>query len=253
MAYYLGSSFDGTVGGVKFGDEDILKYDGGSEAWSLFFDGSDVGLGGADVDAFTVRADGSLLINLVNPINLGTLGEVDDSDILLFAPTSLGTTTAGTFSLYFDGADVGLTTDGEDIDGLAELTNGQLLITTQGSVAVTGVSAKDKDLLAFAPTGLGSNTAGTWSLYFEGADIGLTTADEDVHGIYMTAGGDLYLTMLGGFQIGGISGGGTDVVVCRLISGGTNSVCSPPASIAWLGSAHGFATGVIDSFYVDLP
>ena len=47
------SSFvnDGTVGGVAFGDEDILQFNG--TTWSLFFDGSDVGLpAAADVFAF---------------------------------------------------------------------------------------------------------------------------------------------------------------------------------------------------------
>ncbi|MEM8859807.1 MAG: S8 family serine peptidase, partial [Chloroflexota bacterium] len=44
---FVSSSSGGTVGGVSFADEDIIAYDTASATWSMFFDGSDVGLGGA--------------------------------------------------------------------------------------------------------------------------------------------------------------------------------------------------------------
>jgi hypothetical protein len=44
---------------------------------------------------------------------------VDDSDIVCFVPSSLGATTAGAFVFHFDGSDVGLTTDDEDVDAIA--------------------------------------------------------------------------------------------------------------------------------------
>ena len=49
---YLGSSSAGTAGGVAFEDEDVLVKDMTTGAWALYFDGSDVGLSGTDVDAF---------------------------------------------------------------------------------------------------------------------------------------------------------------------------------------------------------
>src|SRR4030095_4256735 len=49
------ASFDGggTIGGVTFADDDILRFNGST--WSLYFDGSDVGLGsGVDATAFAL-------------------------------------------------------------------------------------------------------------------------------------------------------------------------------------------------------
>ena len=75
----------------------------------MFFDGSDVGVGGVDVDAASLLPDASILMSFDAAITLGTLGTVADADIVRFVPTSTGSTTAGTFQLYFDGSDVGLT------------------------------------------------------------------------------------------------------------------------------------------------
>ena len=92
---YLGSSSAGTAGGIAFEDEDVLVKDMTTGAWSLYFDGSDVGLSGTDVDAFDLRADGSLLMSFDTDFTLANFGEVDDSDILRFVPTSTGANTAG--------------------------------------------------------------------------------------------------------------------------------------------------------------
>jgi hypothetical protein len=115
---YLGSSTSGTAGGAAFADEDVLIKDMGTGAWSLFIDGSDIGLANTDVDAFELQSDGSLLMSFDTDFTLSGFGAVDDSDILRFTPTSTGDTTAGTWSWYFDGSDVGLTTTSEDVDSI---------------------------------------------------------------------------------------------------------------------------------------
>ena len=92
---YLGSSSAGTAGGVAFEDEDTLVKDMTTGAWALYFDGPDVGLSGTDVDAFDLRADGSLLLSFDSDFTLANFGAVDDSDILRFVPTSIGAVTAG--------------------------------------------------------------------------------------------------------------------------------------------------------------
>ena len=43
-------------------DEDILEFDTGSSSWSIYFDGSDVGVTN-DVNAFTLLSDGTILIS----------------------------------------------------------------------------------------------------------------------------------------------------------------------------------------------
>jgi hypothetical protein len=251
MSYYFSFNSDGEVGGVSFADEDILRFDPATGAWTLFFDGSDVGLAQNNIDAFHIRPDGSLLFSTAKPFKPAGLSKFDDSDVLYFDPHSVGEETAGTFALHFDGSDVGLTTSGERIGGLVELPDGRLLISTYGSAAVPGVKAKDEDILLFSPASLGAETSGTWALYFNGSAIGLSTRHEDIRGIAMTGDNQLHLTMLGDFQAGEAAGGGSDVLLCSLAATGQQTVCAPPLSIVWHGSSNGLDAYNIDGLSMD--
>jgi len=246
---YLSSNSNGTAGGVAFADEDILSHNKTTGAWAMYFDGSDVGITG-DIDAFALMPDGTILISLDADGTVGSLGVVDESDIIQFTPTSLGTTTAGTFTLYFDGSDVSLTTSAEDIDSIDFAPDGRLIIGTGGSFSVTGVSGGDEDLIAFTATSLGSTTAGTWSLYFDGSDVGLNEAStEDINEIWIDPANNLiYITTLGAFSVTGVSGDGADVFVCAPGMLGTSTICT--YAMYWDGSLNGFAGEVVDGLDV---
>jgi hypothetical protein len=110
----------------------------------LFVDGSDIGLANTDVDAFELQGDGTLLMSFDTNFTLTGFGAVDDSDILRFTPTSTGNTTAGTWSWHFDGSDVGLTTNDEDV-GIRLAPDGRLLAH---SATLSPVHPADEDLLA---------------------------------------------------------------------------------------------------------
>lgn len=246
---YLGSSTSGTAGGVSFADEDVLIKDMGTGTWTLFIDGSDIGLSNTDIDAFELMADGSMLMSFDSDFSLSGFGSVDDADILRFTPTSTGSTTAGTWSWYFDGSDVGLSTSDEDIDALVVLPDGRLIISVVGNVSVTGVSGADEDLLAFSPNALGSTTSGTWAMYFDGSDVGLSnTSNEDVNGVWVDAAGKIYLTTLGNFSVTGVSGDGSDIVACMPGSLGSTTTCT--WSMYWDGSVNGFSGEVTDSLTI---
>ena len=249
---YVSSTSGGNVGGVAFADEDIIAYDTVSGTWSMYFDGSDVGLGGVgalDINAFFIRPDGSILMSTVGAGTITGAGSVDDSDIVLFTPTSTGSTTAGTFSFVFDGSDVNLTTNGEDIDALYETTSGELIISTAGSYNV-GISGADEDLLIFTPTSLGTTTAGSWASYFDGSDIGLNTnGAEDVLGTWID-GSDIYLTMRGDFSADGVSGGQADVMLCASATTGNNSACGS-SSLYWDGDAFGIGSERTDGLHIE--
>lgn len=248
---YVSSTSGGTANGISFAEEDIMRLDPATGAWYLYFDGSDVGLTG-DVDAFHRRDDGSLLLSTDTEQKLPGLGKVDDSDIVVFTPHTLGPDTAGEFSLYFDGSDVGLATTGEDVNGLAETSHGHLIISTFGNAAVPGLSGKKWDLLLFTPAvnGLGPNTAGTWSLYLKGSAIDLSASSEGVAGVSLAADGRLYLNTKGNFKVGTISGGTADVFECMPAALGENARCSPPPGMFWRGSANGFSDESIDALAV---
>jgi hypothetical protein len=242
---YLSSSTNGTVGGISFADEDILQYNRGTNTWSMYFDGSDVGVT-SDVDAFSLMSDGTILISLDTDVTVGSLGTVDDSDIIRFTPTSLGTNTAGAFTWYFDGSDVGLTTNAEDIDAIDFTPDGKLVISTLGSHSVTGVSGNDEDLLVFTATSLESTTSGTWALYFDGSDVGLNDAtSEQISSIWIDpATGQIYIAVSGAFSITGVSGDGADIFICTPGTLGATTTCTYLGY--WDGSLNGFSGEVID-------
>ena len=251
---YVSSSSGGNAGGVAFADEDILSYDTGSSLWTMYIDGSDIGLSGSgarDVDAFYIMNDGSVLLSFVAATTIPDVGSVDDSDIIQFTPTSTGTITAGTFSMYFDGSDVDLTSNGEDVDAIGFAPDGRLLISTSGNPSVAGVSGdSDEDLLAFTATSLGSTTSGTWAMYFDGSDVGLSTSSsEDTAGASVdAANGNIYLTTRGNFTVTGASGTGTDIFLCVPASLGSSTTCT--FSLFWDGSANGFGSEVTDGIHV---
>jgi len=223
---YVSSSTNAKVDGLSFRDEDILVYNQANDQWDMVFDGSDVGVGNADLDGFAILDDGTILMSFDVPINFPAIGLVDDSDIVKFTPTQLGPNTSGSFTLFFDGSDVGLTTGSEDIDALAYTADGKLLISTYGTATVDGVRALDEDLLRFTPTSLGATTAGTWELFFDGSAVGLTTSSEDVTASLLRETNSLYLVTKGKFAASSqnaIAGDGDDIFGCALSASGLNN------------------------------
>jgi len=199
-------------------DEDIVSYDTGTGTWAWVIDGSDLGLSAVTIDAFGLMSDGSFLLSFKQEADIptvtggpnGTL--IDDSDIIRFVPTSLGSATAGTLSFYFDGSDVDLIENGEDIDSITLNSDGRMILGSTGNFSGTGASGKDEDLFIFSSTSLGANTAGTFALHFDGSDVGLSDGSaEDVDAAGRTSAGNYLLSTLGLFSVTGASGDDEDV------------------------------------------
>jgi len=145
---------------------------------------------------------------------------VNENDVIRFSG-STGENTAGTFSMELVGDNVGLLT--EDIDALAVAPDGRLVISTTSNFSVPGVSAgRDEDLIALESDGL------TWSLYLDGSDVSLgESADEDIAGSWIDpVTGDIYLTTVGAFDVPGIAGDQSDVIICAPTSVGSDSSCT---------------------------
>jgi hypothetical protein len=246
---YVSSTTDGIVGGASFADEDILSLNRSTGAWSLYFDGSDVGIT-SDVDAFALMTDGTILVSLDTDGTVTGFGTVDDSDILRFTSTSLGSNTTGSFTWYFDGSDVGLTTTAEDVDAISFSPDGKLILSTVGAFSVTGASGNDEDLIAFTASTLGTTTTGTWSLYFDGSDVGLnTTTSEQINGIWIDrTNGKIYLTTIGAFSVTGLSGTGSDIFICTPGTLGAITTCS--YSSYWTGASNGFGGEIVDGIHI---
>jgi len=249
--FYLSLDGGGSIGGVTAEDVDLLYFDG--TTWSLFFDASDVGIStsGQDLNDIYIVDSDTILITFIAPATLGAL-QVDARDVVLFDATSLGDTTAGTFSLYLDGSDVGLDTSSEALDGLAVLSDGRVLISTTGGVSVPGVTGNDEDILAFTPTSLGDVTSGTWAIYFDGSDVGLAdSSSEDIDAMDVLPNGDIYLSTLGDFAVNGVSGVNEDVFICTPLSIGDVTACNFSPSLYFDGSTWGLDANDVDA--INLP
>lgn len=187
-------------GKLSFRDEDILQYDPNSGDWELWFDGSDNELGGADLEDFEViDGAGSFIFTLDKDFEIDQPAgcappdelEVEESDVVLFS--------GGCYSLFLEGADIGLTTGNEDIDALAceePDCSGRLLISTIGTASYKNgpSNVQDEDLVACAVP------AGPCELVFDGSDIKLTSGSEDVDAAWLnTDEGSLWLNTTGNF------------------------------------------------------
>jgi uncharacterized protein YjiK len=243
---YISLASNGTVGGTASADEDILRFDG--TTWNMFFDGSDVGVSSLDAFGFTLLNSNTALFTFNAGITLGG-ATYAPTDIIRFDATSFGDTTAGTFSMYFNGIDVGLDTTAENLDAVTVLPDGRVLISTTGNPSVPGVAGNDEDILAFTPTTLGANTTGTWSMYFDGSDVGLAdSSSEDVDGLDVAFNGDIYLSTLGTFSVTGVAGASNDIFICSPTALGLVTACTYSPTLYFDGSTWGLGTNNIDAF-----
>ena len=237
--FYFSSSSSGQVDGIKFNDEDILAYDTVNNQWAHYFDGSDVGVGKLDVDAFEVLETGEILISFNSAATIDGL-PVDDSDIVQFTPTTLGDQTAGAFSLVFVGAEWGLEKDGENIDAISLSPEGFLAISTNGKLNIVDIplTARDEDLVLLNGSPLP---------YFVGANVGLTKDSEDIGASWIDPlTGKIYLATRGSFKVAaGVRGDESDLWVCEPDGLWTQTACQ--VYLRW-SDEHGFRNERIDGF-----
>lgn len=235
----------GAIDGMAYRNEDILGHRLESGGWFKLFDGSDVGLGGNNVDAFSLMDDGSLLLSLAQPQTLDGVGQVNPQDIVRFVPTSLGGTTQGHFEWYLHGSDAGLTTAGENVDAIGWTADYRLVISTSGSFSVRGsngveFTGRDEDLIA-----ANDGSFSTWQMYFDGGDVRLADREEDVRSVWIEpVSGRLYLTVKGALEIGEISGSASDVFACTPLALGARTRCT--FNVFWRGDDHGLGGQPID-------
>jgi hypothetical protein len=77
-----------------------------------------VGLKLTNLDAFEIQSDQTILMSFsINTLVPG-IGWVEDEDVVIFDPTSLGSNTAGTFAMFFEGDANGIQGYYTDIDAV---------------------------------------------------------------------------------------------------------------------------------------
>lgn len=112
---------------------------------------------------------------------------------------------AGTWAMYFDGSDVGVT---KPLTAFARLANGDLLLVLKANQSLPGVGTVTPwDIVRFTPTSLGANTAGTFNWYLDGSDVALTTSGEKLDALDVLAGGRVLISTTGTLSVPKAGGG----------------------------------------------
>jgi hypothetical protein len=138
------------------------------------------------------------------------------------------------------------------VDAIEVLSDGRILLSTTGTVSLPGVTARDEDLLEFTATSLGETTTGSFSPSFDGSDVGLGDAGEDIDAVAIDASGRFDLSAADTFAVPDVAGQDEDVFVF------TPTLLDPPLtagsfapSLSFDGSIFGLDGN--DVFAVDLP
>ncbi|CAK6699099.1 hypothetical protein OGCDGJMD_02590 [Cyanobium usitatum str. Tous] len=244
------SSSASVMGGLTAQRNDIIAFDGSS--FSTWLNGNASGLSGAVLRDFHIVSPDEVVVAFQSPITLSGTA-FDDSDL-----ARLSRNTSGGFdvSMFFDGSDVGLTTKAEKIDAVTGLPDGSWLISTRGSGGVTGVSSfAAQDILRFVPTSVGTTTAGSWSLYADMSDVGITSKAENITAIDVAADGRMFLTTGGNASAstGGTSLSATneDVFVFQPTALGSTTSGSYPSPLFFDGSLYGLGSNAL--LGIDVP
>jgi len=221
---------------VAFGPEDILQWEDGS-GWSLWFDGSAAGLMPSGPNKHDITAlwipdpgDEDVVISFSQNARFvpGITPKVDGMDLVWYDSDT------NTFSLWFDGQDVGLTNlTGEKIDALHVLDgseaplplaaaaggscNAYLLISLQATGKVPNydgmaLNVRGEDVIGFCMTQSGSATMGKWIMVLDGSAQGMPA--NSTHGLSASDDGEtIYLTTRAAFNVDSATGGHSMVYV----------------------------------------
>lgn len=230
VSIYISSSSTGKVDDVPFDNEDILRYDYGTDTWSKFFDGSDCGLKRVDIEGFDFTPPDDeglsyLVMAFDRPIRIPGLGRVDDSDIVRY----LGDCK---FEIFFDGSDYGLTRNSENINAIGFMPDGRLVISTNGPTSVRGhatgtFKGRGQDLWIF------DFDTELFTFFADGSDVDLIKKTEIIDGIWIddVPGHDsnIYLGTFVDFTAVGstssLSGDTNDIFGCFPLATGDTTDC----------------------------
>lgn len=230
--FFISPSSSTTIGGIPVTSADILGYNKTANTWTMIYDGSVRGTP-KNVSAFHMMDDGSLLLVFSANQTIPGLGKATPFDVIKFTPDNPGAYPlgAGVYSWFFQGKTKGLTKSGEKIDAL-DLVDNRLLLSTTAAANVPLVPSgvlkpADEDIFVY------DLTLNQWesALLIDGSLIpGMRS--EDITGIWDDPdSGDYYITILGAFNLGGVSGNSKSIVKLTPNSGST---VYTPSLVEWL-------------------
>jgi hypothetical protein len=158
-------------------------------------------------DEVAVSYNSTFYVSSADAGTVSGMPSYGDEDILAYNANT------GTWSMVFDGSDVGLGASGVDIDAFLIDRNATGNVTSiMFSVEYTtsppftlpgGVVIDNADIVKFTPTSVGNNTSGTYQLYFDGSDVGLDASGEDIDAFGILPDGRLLISTSGNASVPG--------------------------------------------------
>lgn len=161
----LSTTGNATLGGLSFGDDDLIVYDPVSDSAKLLVDGSVFSSSTEDIDAVYVLSDGIYLMSTVTDASIAGLS-VGDDDLFTYNSNT------GEAKMYLDGGSVFGSSD-EDINAVHVLDTGTLLISTTGNADLGGLSFGDDDIVEY------DTSTDKATLFLDGAIFSATNEDID--------------------------------------------------------------------------
>ena len=190
------------------------------------FDYQVTNLGGTDDATATIFVGPRMVVGdaviYLSSTSGGNAGGVvfADEDVVAFD------TATGTWSMMFDGSDVGI--GASDVDGLDIISLSPFIVDMSFDKprTIPGVgSIDDSDVVRFTGTS-GANTSGSFEVLIDGSDVSLTTYGEDIDAI-STSGNDRILSTIGAFNLGGgVTGADEDLFLFTPTLTGTTTTGS---------------------------
>jgi PKD repeat protein/lysophospholipase L1-like esterase len=235
---------------LKVEDEDVARFEAGTQSFELVFDGSDVGIKHLAIDALASLPDGHLVMSFTKSGKVPGVGKVEAADLVRFHPTSLGAVTDGTFSLFFDGSDIGLTKGGENVDAV-DVVGNDLYLSTSKSFDAAGVKGGSSDILVCRAATFGARSAcGTSEVTFRGWQADLTKSGENIDGFSFGPDGPVglpYFSATGDFAAGGLQGRDQDVFACAAALAACQTTAAAPVkfNLVFEGRRHGIGSNDI--------
>ena len=179
-------------------------------AYNPLFDGEANGLSGTvqaihvgEFSGYERYGIGRVYLSVENDLAIGGLNVADED--VFYRDNS-----TGAWHLYFDGSDVGLTTD---MDGFHILATGEILFSLSTFATIADVGDVDsQDIVRFTPTMTGTETDGTFSMELDGSDVNLESYSENIDAISYTDDGRLVVSTTAAYSVDGLHGTDADLL-----------------------------------------
>lgn len=177
-----------TLGGVTFTNGTVAQYDTVANTTTLIFNESNFA-SAENVDAFELLPNGHMILSAITTATLGSL-TFSDGSLADWDPVSL------TANLYFNESTFDGAGNSKNIDAVAVLANGHLLISTENPESLGGLAFQDGDVVEWDPVNLSASIFFSEAL-FGGANVDIDAFDVDASGLIILSTRENNVTLAG--------------------------------------------------------